>query len=414
MTTRWYHSIRYEYQRWPLWRLDLDLAYILKSLDHKYHPSTLIDKNHFLAMHQWLKQHQWPTVSDEQAITLCAMGDMMWIRSGWLNALSAGVKQHLAHADLTLTNLETPIDPARKVPKWVYETFHYNAPKDYLTSWNVLPSHIQHVFSICNNHALDQKEEGLQATRNSILEQGTHFHCLGGVNQNEDAMLLTIKGIKIGFMASTFAINHLKTNQPPPKGVPIHLFGCPHREPDWVKIAEHIQKMKAQGAEFIIFSPHWGYEYEYWPDALQRTHALKLIELGVDLILGHSPHVVQPVEMVSINKMDVQCPLQVERPGAKGFGVIAWSLGNFLTIMPTLPCKTGVIFKLELVKKEQQILIKKIELTPVYTTKSVEAYWLDRQVVCLHELSGPQKALKTRIIRHCQHISPLMNLGDPQ
>lgn len=414
MTSRWYHSIRYEYQRWPLWRLDLDLAYVLKSLNHKRRPTTPIDHHHFLAMRQWLEQHQWPKESGEQSVTMCAMGDMMWIRSGWSNALSPGIKQDLGHAELTITNLETPMDPARKVPKWVYETFRYNAPIEYLENWNVLPSHIQHVFSICNNHALDQDEEGLQATRNSILQQGNHFHCLGGMEPDDDSLLLVIKGIKIGFMASTFAINHLKTHQTPPQGIPIHLFGCPNNDPDWTQITKRIKQLKEQGAEFIIFSAHWGYEYEYWPDTLQRMHALKLIELGIDLILEHSPHVLQPVEVVSINKMDTQCPLQVERPGSQGFGVIAWSLGNFLTIMPTLSCKTGAIFKLDLVKKDQSISIKNIELTPVYSTKTEGGNWLDKQVMYPHELPDHQKALKAQIIRHCQQISPLMNLGDPQ
>ena len=161
-------------------------------------------------------------------------------------------------------------------------------------------------------------------------------------------------------MASTFAINHLKPLQNPPKGVPLQLFGSPHVEPNWTQITNKIKQLKDNGAEFIVFSAHWGYEYEYWPEALQRTHALKLLELGVDLILGHSPHVIQPVEWVSINQMDNSCPLQVSRPGGQGFGLIAWSLGNFLTIMPTQVCKTGLVLQLDLVKKNQQIHINNL------------------------------------------------------
>ena len=408
MQRRWYHSIRYEYQRWPLWRLDLDLAYILKSLNHQSQPSTLADKNHFEAMNQWLEQYPWPVLTSAHSIRLCAVGDLMWIRSGWSKALSKGVKAKLSQADLTITNLETPIDPSRKVPKWVFETFHYNAPIEYLTTWCELPPHIKHVFSICNNHALDQEESGLQATRESLLKLGDNFHCLGGIKEDEDIKLLIIKKIKIGLMASTFAINHLKKGQNAPAGMPIHLFGCSHIEPDWERIAKQIGKLKAQGAEYIIYSPHWGYEYEYWPDELQRAQALKLIELGIDLILGHSPHVLQPLEMVSINQMDSQCPLQVERTGPKGFGVIVWSLGNFLTIIPTLACKTGVIFTLDLVREKQYIHVNNIQLTPVYSTKADEGHWLDKQVKCLSEFSDHQESLKMQILDHCQRISTLV------
>lgn len=409
MNLRWYHPIRYEYQRWPLWRLDLDLAYVLKSFDHLRSPATNKDNDHFLAMNQWVEQRNWQTNTKEQPISFSAVGDVMWIRSGWRNAMSPGVKKILSQSDITVANLETPVDPSRKVPKWVYETLHYNAPPEYLDNWLDLSSQAHHVFSICNNHALDQGENGLSATRNSVLNQGANFHCLGGTHENEDIQLLNVKGVKIGFMASTFAINYLTPQQKAPAGIPLHLFGCPNVEPNWLQITNKIKKLKDQGAEFIVFTPHWGYEYEYWPDAIQRNHALKLIELGVDLILGHSPHVLQPVEWVSINEMDNTCPLQVERPGGKGFGVIAWSLGNFLTIMPTLVCKTGVILQFDLVKKNQKIQINNLRLKPVYTTHPEGGAWLDRQVKCLDELPT---LLQTQILRHTQQISPLIIKGD--
>jgi len=408
MILRWYHPIRYEYKPWPLWRLDLNLAYILKSFNHQRSPLTMADNDHFLAMNQWLNERSWQSDSSEPSIALGAVGDLRWIRSGWHNALSPGAKQLLSHADLTVANLETPIDPSRKVPKWTYDAFRYNAPAEYLSSWQDLPAHAQHVFSICNDHALDQGVKGLSATRNSILNQGDTFHCLGGMNDGEEMTLLDIKGLKIGFLASTFTINKQTSRHRTPQGIPIHLFGCSHVQPDWTSIATQIKQLKNKGAEFIVFSPHWSFKHEYWPDALQRKHALKLIELGVDLILGHSPHVIQPVEMVSINNMDSTCPLQIERSGAKGFGIIAWSLGNFLTVMPTLACKTGVVMQLDLIKKDQHILIKDLQLKPVFTSRPAGGAWLDRQVMCLNELTDSDASLRTQIVRHYQQMSPLV------
>lgn len=120
-------------------------------------------------MNQWIKQRTWPTLAAEEQISLTAVGDVMWIRSGWRHALSPGVKAILSQADCTAANLETPVDPASKVPKWVYETLHYYAPTDYLANWQDLQSNAQHIFSICNNHALDQGEKGLEATRNIVI-----------------------------------------------------------------------------------------------------------------------------------------------------------------------------------------------------------------------------------------------------
>lgn len=411
MNLRWYHQVRYELQRWPFWRFDLNLAYKLKRSDPRCSPATISDNDYYVAMNQWLNQGSWRTETEEPSISVGAVGDMMWIGRGWRNAMSPGVKKIMSLADVTVANLETLMDPSRKMPKWTYRTAHYNVPADYLWCWQDFHSHAQHVFSICNNHILDQGENGLLATRNSLLNQGDTFHCLGGLNDGEDTAFLDIKGLKVGFMASTYAINRLGPKQKQPQGVPVNLFGCPDVEPDWVSIWTQIKILKEQGAEYIVFSPHWGFESEYWPDALQRKHALKLIELGVDLILGHSPHVLQPVELVSINEMDITCPSQVRRPGSKGFGIIAWSLGNFITTMPRLVNKAGAVLQLDLVKRDQQILIKELCLHPVFTACPKGGDRLDRQVMCLDEL--PDNTLQNQVLRHCQQISPLIAQSTP-
>lgn len=402
----WYHSIRYETNRWPWWRFDLTAAYFLKSINHKRSPDSWEDNRHYLAMNRWLQQGEWRAISDEPVVSLKAVGDLMWIPGGWDKSLSSGVKNSLGQADVTFADIETPLDPSRKVPQRRYQASRSNAPTNYLLGWQDLPSHAQHVFSICNNHALDQEEQGLYATRNSILQRCDTFHCLGGINDGEDIQLLDIKGIKMGFMASTFAINHLQHDDAPPEGITVLAFGNKDAEPNWQLITDKINKLKSQGAEYIVFSPHWGYEFEYWPDAVLKTQALKLIELGVDLILGHSPHVLQPVELVSINEMDLDCPLQITRPGNKGFAVIAWSLGNFISVMPTLECKTGVILELDLVKHEGHILIKNLELRPVYTTQIPDGARSEKQVMTLNEITEEQ--LAKQILRHCQQISPLV------
>jgi poly-gamma-glutamate capsule biosynthesis protein CapA/YwtB (metallophosphatase superfamily) len=412
MKKKWYHHIRYEYQRWPLSRFDLNLGYICKSIDHVNFPQSVADAEHYKKMHAWLANASWRSYIAGDPAHVYAVGDLMWIRSGWSNSLSDGIKNTLKQADLTIANLETPVDPAVKVPKWVYETFHYNAPQEYLSDWHKLKPDAQHVFSICNNHALDQGYSGLQATRNSVLQHSPDFHCLGGMNAEDDTSLVMVKGIRMGFMASTYGINHLAAQTKAPDGIPMHLFGKPDLEPDWKAIAAKISKLVEQGAEYIIYTPHWGYEYEYWPEAIQRSHALKLIEMGVDVILGHSPHVIQPIELISINNMDPACPLQVQRPGAKGFGIIAWSLGNFLTIMPTRVCKTGVILKLELIKKDGVVHIKNLRLQPVYCSRPPTGKWLDRQAMCLHELPAKKAGLRPDIIRHCATISPLISTGE--
>jgi poly-gamma-glutamate synthesis protein (capsule biosynthesis protein) len=48
--------------------------------------------------------------------------------------------------------------------------------------------------------------------------------------------------------------------------------------------------------DFIIVVIHWGKEREYHPDKKQTTMGHALINAGADLVVGHHPHVLQPIE----------------------------------------------------------------------------------------------------------------------
>jgi poly-gamma-glutamate synthesis protein (capsule biosynthesis protein) len=50
--------------------------------------------------------------------------------------------------------------------------------------------------------------------------------------------------------------------------------------------------------EYWILSVHWGEEYMTLPTHEQRAVAEDLAGMGFDVILGHHPHVVQPIEQI--------------------------------------------------------------------------------------------------------------------
>ena len=76
-------------------------------------------------------------------------------------------------------------------------------------------------------------------------------------------------------------------------------------------LIEDIGWVEKQPDDYWVVSIHWGNEYLTQPSDTQKRLASKLVEKGVDLILGHHPHVVQPVE-------------QTEG------GIIVYSHGNFI------------------------------------------------------------------------------------
>ena len=65
------------------------------------------------------------------------------------------------------------------------------------------------------------------------------------------------------------------------------------------------------GTDFIIANVHWGVEYTHYFNDHQQDIAHQLIDSGVDMIIGHHPHVVQGMEVYN------------SKP-------IFYSLGNFI------------------------------------------------------------------------------------
>ncbi len=64
------------------------------------------------------------------------------------------------------------------------------------------------------------------------------------------------------------------------------------------KIRADVEKARAAGAEMLVACPHWGIEYDTQPSEEELTYSKLFCELGVDLILGAHPHILQPVEVL--------------------------------------------------------------------------------------------------------------------
>jgi poly-gamma-glutamate capsule biosynthesis protein CapA/YwtB (metallophosphatase superfamily) len=94
-------------------------------------------------------------------------------------------------------------------------------------------------------------------------------------------------------------------------------------------VERSIQQLKKRGADIICLSLHWGNEYVHIPARRQVEFARKAIDLGADLIIGHHPHVIQPVEQYKN-------------------GWIFYSLGNFIfDMMWNRSVRTGMTAVLE-------------------------------------------------------------------
>lgn len=337
-------ELRYESERWPLWRWDLNLRYVAKSLLHVPGPRPG-ERACWQRWREWMRERPRPPA--DPVTTLAAVGDLMWLREGYGGFLSEGTAAALRRGRGLVGNLETPIDPQAPVRRWVFETLRYNAPVEYLAPLAGLGLDAI-ALSLCNNHALDQGRGGLARTREVVERQG--LTCLGGAGGRDEAVgVIEVDGVRIALFATTFGINHEQARAP--AGVPVVAFGDRRRGCDWRAVEELVARARAYDPELVVAVPHWGFEYEHWPDAAMRAAAAGLVERGVDLVIGSSPHVLQPVDGISVDGWDPRAPTQVRRGGPPRAALVAYSLGNFATVMPTLGCRVGGVLELGLFRE---------------------------------------------------------------
>jgi poly-gamma-glutamate capsule biosynthesis protein CapA/YwtB (metallophosphatase superfamily) len=285
---------------------------------------------------------------------------------------------------------------------------HYNAPASYLNVWKGAGNGTCAAFvSLVNNHALDQDLSGLTATRRAVL--GAGLVPVGGPERGDEVGYRSFRAGAAEFALEvrgcTYGVNRAQAAIP---GIPLIERG---------RAADNgsLWRVKANRAlpTTRIMMAHWGYEYEYWPSTAQRDMALQWIAQGCDMIVGSSPHVLQPFEIVSINGADPRCPSQVRRAGPPGFAMIFWSLGNLATIMPTLPCRVGALAELDIVFDANGGLgFSRLAAVPTYsarglrTAKSGLRIGIEGAAVSVQELANElgQTRVAARAQAHAEHI----------
>lgn len=177
-----------------------------------------------------------------------------------------------------------------------------------------------------NNHSYDYGTAGLKRTL-SILKS-YNLGTLGTVESKEETrhVIKTVGGIKVGMACYTFAdidessnvtINNHTTDSAA-AGL-INAFDYSRLSQFYTEVESEVAAMKAGGADTIVMYIHWGEAYSLSVSDKQKEIAQKLCDLGVDIIAGSHPHVVQPIDLLtsSVN------------PAHKT--VCLYSMGNFLS-----------------------------------------------------------------------------------
>jgi poly-gamma-glutamate synthesis protein (capsule biosynthesis protein) len=219
------------------------------------------------------------------------------------DALFAGVRAELATADLVFANLETPISPKtgrKSIP------FLFNAPPSLVSALKKIGVNL---ISFANNHVYDQNRRGFIESLGHLEKSGLTFAGSGRTcAQARAAKLVKVKGFNIAFVAASNLYNQ-RLNRGDNKPCAAEL--------EEKRIVEEVRKARKLGANMVILSLHWGIEYQTRPRESDVGLSERLFEAGVDVILGHHPHVLQPVEVYQAKDGRI-C-------------LVAYSLGNFIS-----------------------------------------------------------------------------------
>ena len=300
-------------------------------------------------------------------LVIAAVGDVMMPTS--IQAAISGNKHgydflfekiapDLGAADITIANLETPIDHKAAVSGYP----KFNARPALLSA---LKKAGVRIVSVANNHIMDAGPEGLKRTLNNIEAAGLIFTGAGRTKAEAAKIkFLKARDVNVAFLSYTCC-----TNQRQPRRAAsapgVNILGI-ESEADLNRSAARVRQARAS-ADLVVVSLHWGEEYATEPTSRQRRVASELVEAGADIILGHHPHVLQRIEN------HVACDGRV--------GLIVFSLGNFVSSQNagiTYQNKyrhealrgDGIILSIMVVKKGGKAAVERAEFLPIWSLRT--------------------------------------------
>ena len=245
------------------------------------------------------------------------------------------VADMIAGADIAFINQETPM-AGEGFELSGYPMF--NSPQDLGHDLVELGFD---VINIANNHMLDKGQRGLINTANFLRSLGVTV--IGDyLNGDELYQIKTVErgGIKIAFLAYTYSTNGVVL----PAGSEIII---PYIGDEL--ILSQVEKAKS-AADAVIISIHWGDEDSFRPNAEQKRVAQLMADSGVLAIIGHHPHVLQPIEWL-------------ERKDG-GRTLCVYSLGNFASGMMRPMNMIGGFIGFDIVKRGSLVELDNPVFTP--------------------------------------------------
>lgn len=223
------------------------------------------------------------------------------------------VKEVFSQYDLVIGNLESVLAdplPHENHNLWSMMNRGMDEAADSLRNAGV------NLVSLANNHIFEHNENALDRTIKNLDKVGiVHIG-----SKTHPVFVYKKDNCRVGFLAWSLLPDRYWQDKEPRE-----YYNITNDVPD---IVNDVQKIK-NDVDYLILSLHWGNEFIQQPSKQQQSQAHLLVDSGIDVILGHHPHVLQPVERYK-------------------HGLIFYSLGNFISDYWIASCKQSVIIELNI------------------------------------------------------------------
>lgn len=218
------------------------------------------------------------------------------------------LKPYIDDFDYSVANLECSIS----TPYWGYSSYPlFKVPDSIIDATKNVGFDM---LLTANNHLNDGGSRGILNTLSMLNQKNANFIGTRSQKDSPNYFITNINDIKFGMINYTYGqifddnLSSLNGNKLSGETSSlVNIFDYSKLNKFYSEMSDAIKNMKASGSDFIILYIHWGTEYQITPNLYQKEIAQKMCDLGVDVIVGGHPHVIQPIDILTSGEHKMVC-----------------------------------------------------------------------------------------------------------